>query len=151
MSAADTILAQCKRVRETGRGSWIACCPAHEDRNPSMTVRELPDGMVLVHCFSGCSVESITSACGMKLGDLFPEGAKTERHGTARAHFPVLDVLLMVEHEMNVVQIVADDIAAGRQLNRDDAERVRKCRDRLREAMRLANIERHPWKPKYAR
>jgi hypothetical protein len=31
------------------------------------------DGMVLVHCFAGCSAESIIGACGLQFDDLFPE------------------------------------------------------------------------------
>ena len=151
MSAADTLLAQCKRVRSTGNGTWVACCPAHEDKNPSMTVRELPDGMVLVHCFAGCSIESITGACGLAIGDLFPE--KTPQFGfnqrkPLRQRFPAADVLLMVGREMDIVQVVADDIAAGRTPPQADIERVRKSRDRIREAMKLAGVEEPLWRPK---
>lgn len=139
MSTADALLAQCRKVRETGHGTWVACCPAHEDKSPSMTVRELPDGMVLVHCFAGCSIESICSACGLQIGDLFPDGPlKQDKFDPIKRRFPAADVLLMVEREMDIVQIVADDIVAGRPVTSDDAERVRKCRDRIREAKRLA-------------
>jgi DNA primase len=34
--------------------SWLAKCPAHEDRNPSLSIREGEDGQVLVHCHAGC-------------------------------------------------------------------------------------------------
>jgi hypothetical protein len=36
----------------------MACCPAHDDRNPSLSVRRAPDGRVLVHCFAGCSLHA---------------------------------------------------------------------------------------------
>ena len=29
---------------------WSACCPAHDDRNPSLSIREGSDGKVLIHC-----------------------------------------------------------------------------------------------------
>jgi hypothetical protein len=37
----------------------MACCPAHDDRNPSLSVRRAPDGRVLVHCFAGCSLDAV--------------------------------------------------------------------------------------------
>jgi DNA primase len=50
----DAFLDKLTKVKRTGNGTWLACCPAHEDRSPSMSVRELDDGRVLVHCFAGC-------------------------------------------------------------------------------------------------
>ncbi|NQW09429.1 MAG: toprim domain-containing protein [Alphaproteobacteria bacterium] len=35
-------------------GGWIARCPAHEDRTPSLSIRESDDGTLLVHCHAGC-------------------------------------------------------------------------------------------------
>jgi hypothetical protein len=52
-------------------GSWMARCPAHEDSSPSLSIREGDDGRVLLHCFAGCPTESICSALGIKLSDLF--------------------------------------------------------------------------------
>lgn len=44
------------RGRPTGRGRWLACCPAHDDHNPSLLILEAPNlaGGVSVHCFAGC-------------------------------------------------------------------------------------------------
>jgi hypothetical protein len=57
-------------VRKSRRG-WIARCPAHDDRTPSMSVAEGDDGRVLVHCFAGCPPAKITAALGLRLTDLF--------------------------------------------------------------------------------
>jgi hypothetical protein len=35
--------------------NFMACCPGHEDRHPSLSIRQLSDGFVLLHCFAGCS------------------------------------------------------------------------------------------------
>ena len=40
---------------------WMAKCPAHDDRNPSLSIREL-DGKVLVHCHAGCPQRAVIDA-----------------------------------------------------------------------------------------
>jgi len=62
-------LPDCK-LQESGSG-WVACCPAHDDRNPSLSVSEGKDGRALLHCFAGCSTESILAALGLTAGDFF--------------------------------------------------------------------------------
>jgi putative DNA primase/helicase len=47
--------------RKTGC-SWLARCPAHDDREPSLSIREADDGKVLVHCHAGCEQEHVIAA-----------------------------------------------------------------------------------------
>ena len=53
-----------------GRGEWT--CPAHEDRNPSLSVSN-GDGRVLVKCHAGCTTEQVVAALGLTVSDLFDE------------------------------------------------------------------------------
>jgi hypothetical protein len=73
-------------VREVGDRA-IACCPAHEDRSPSLSVKRV-DGKVLVHCHAGCTLDDITSALGIRTGDLFDRDGRPqpERHRRARTN-----------------------------------------------------------------
>ena len=57
--------------KRNGSG-WHACCPAHEDRSPSLSINEGDDGLALVKCFAGCTVEAVCAAVGMKVADLMP-------------------------------------------------------------------------------
>ena len=57
----------------------MACCPAHADKNPSLSVSEGEGGRVLLKCFAGCPSESVVAAMGLKLADLMPERAPTDR------------------------------------------------------------------------
>jgi hypothetical protein len=43
-------------------GGYTARCPAHDDRNPSLSIREIEDGRVLFHCFAGCTFDAIRHA-----------------------------------------------------------------------------------------
>ena len=58
-------------VRPSMHG-WVACCPAHADREPSLSIGIGEDGQVLLKCFAGCSLDAIVQAIGMTVADLFP-------------------------------------------------------------------------------
>ena len=73
----ETLLNQLHKVRRTGTGEWMACCCAHEDKTPSLSVKEDADGTILLYCFAGCSAEEIIGAAGLTMGDLFPD---TDQH-----------------------------------------------------------------------
>lgn len=66
----EALLARLPGVRRSGDG-WIASCPAHRDRSPSLSVREGQHGRTLIHCFGGCSVESVCDALKIKVTNLF--------------------------------------------------------------------------------
>lgn len=50
---------------------WRARCPAHEDREPSLSIGEGADGRVIFKCHAGCTTEQVVAAVGLKVGDLF--------------------------------------------------------------------------------
>jgi len=51
----------------------MACCPAHDDKTPSLSVSEAAGGHVLVYCFAGCEPSEILSSVGMQMSDLMPD------------------------------------------------------------------------------
>jgi hypothetical protein len=56
------------RARRSGAG-WIARCPAHDDRTPSLSLALTEahgEGRVLVHCFGGCTQADIIDALGRR-------------------------------------------------------------------------------------
>lgn len=65
----EGVLARLQGVRRNGSG-WMARCPAHEDRNPSLSITER-DGRVLLHCHAGCTVEAVCAALKIEMRDLF--------------------------------------------------------------------------------
>ena len=42
--------------------AWMACCPAHEDREPSLSITTGEDGRVLVRCHAGCDQHDVIAA-----------------------------------------------------------------------------------------
>jgi len=59
-----------EKVRRTGTRKWAACCPAHDDSGPSLSVKDDGDRL-LVHCFAGCTASEVVEAMGLTLRDLF--------------------------------------------------------------------------------
>jgi putative DNA primase/helicase len=43
-------------------GGWTARCPAHDDRTPSLSIRDADENMVLVRCHAGCDQERVIAA-----------------------------------------------------------------------------------------
>ena len=60
---AETIrkLSGLDKFKRIKANEYVACCPAHDDRSPSLSITEASD-KVLVHCFSGCSQEEVLDA-----------------------------------------------------------------------------------------
>ena len=135
---ADAFLSRCEKVKSTGNGTWIACCPAHEDKHPSMTVRELEDGRVLVHCFAGCAVESILGAVGMDFDALFPDRPRQDHLPPIRRPFPLVDVFACVADETFYVAYMAATIACGHRLTDTDRRLLEQSYSRIMEARRVA-------------
>lgn len=59
-----------------------ARCPAHEDRNPSLSVKLSTDGKVLLHCHAGCAFAEITDALGIAQADTFPPNSNGKASDT---------------------------------------------------------------------
>lgn len=63
------------RAKKHG-GYWTAKCPAHEDKNPSLSIRQGKNGKVLIRCFSGCPTEAILQVMNLTFGDLYLEAER---------------------------------------------------------------------------
>lgn len=61
-------LASMLRARKC-HGYWIARCVAHEDRAPSLSIRER-EGKVVLHCFAGCRAVDILRVLNLTWKDL---------------------------------------------------------------------------------
>ena len=79
------------RSRPDGEGNYKCRCPAHDDKQASLSVREGDKGIVL-RCFAGCTLDAICSRLGMKPADLFWEddkpGKPPTRSGTKSGKAP---------------------------------------------------------------
>lgn len=118
-------------------GSWVARCPAHRDRSPSLTVRGLPDGRILLHCFAGCETAAVLEAMGLTFGDLFPQ--KLGEFRRERPAFTALEALRALTHESSVIALCASEVADGRPLSAEDAARARVAAGRIATALEFVH------------
>lgn len=133
----DIVLSHLNKVRKTSKESWVACCPSHEDKSPSLTIRELDDGRVLLHCFAGCSVEEVLASVGLTFDALFPEKL-VENAKPLRRPFPAGDVLEALASEALIVAVAASNIRQGMTLTDEDHERLWTAANRIEQARSLA-------------
>jgi hypothetical protein len=121
----DLILPLLTKVRKRQPGQWSACCPAHEDRGPSLTVRENPDGAVLVHCFAGCSADAVVAALGMDMAALFPPRAKSGREPKRQPRLLTADQAFeLLDNEMNLAAVAFGNLHNGVKLTLTDLDRL---------------------------
>ena len=66
---AEDLLSRLESVRRSGRG-WVARCPGHDDRNPSLSISEGDQGLLL-RCWAGCELAAIIAALWLAVRDLF--------------------------------------------------------------------------------
>jgi putative DNA primase/helicase len=66
---AAAIAHRCPQARQHGE-QWQACCPAHDDHTPSLSITPAAD-KVLVYCRAECPLDAILAALGLTRRDLF--------------------------------------------------------------------------------
>ena len=138
MSAADKLLSRLQRVKRTGPAKWIASCPTREDKSPSLSVRELEDGTVLLHDHGGESVEAILAAVGLSFADLYPTQPGHFAKPTRRP-FNASDVLSLVAFEATVAVLVVSDIVKRDGATEEDLARLLVAAQRLGNAAEVCN------------
>jgi len=129
----ENILSRLEKVK--GRnGAYTACCPAHSDKSPSLAIRELDDGRILMKCFADCSVQDILGAIGMDMNDLFPNVNKDLPQ--VKRKYYASDLLRVIEFEAWVVSVAAHTMSTGKKLSETDRDRMKVATARIMEAVK---------------
>src|SRR5947208_1280087 len=67
---ADMLLPRLIGVKRSQPGCWTACCPAHPDSTPSLSITEADDYRLLVYCHAGCDTTDVLAAVGLRMRDV---------------------------------------------------------------------------------
>jgi len=132
---ADKLLSRLEKVKAKGDNSWMACCPAHNDKNPSLIVTE-KDERVLIHCFSHqCPPDEICNAVGLDISDLFPEQIKIEgSRPIMKKRFPAEAILEALAEEFVIAELGLATLADGGTLNEKAQARMKEASNRFTNA-----------------
>jgi len=114
----NDLIARLEKAKRTSRDSWLTCCPAHKDRTPSLTVRGLDDGRILIHCFAGCGAADVMASLGLETADLFPEPL-ADHLPAVRQPFSAADALRALRREAAVCALSSADLAEGKPVDRE--------------------------------
>ncbi len=132
-TSTNNLISRLDKVRRTGDSQWIALCPAHADKSPSLSICDTGN-KVLIHCFAGCPAEDVLDAVGMRWGDLYSDenqavfAAATSYKGRK---FRPLKPLGPLEHERLIIEIGTADIRAGKTLSLEDRARLQTAVERV--------------------
>jgi archaellum biogenesis ATPase FlaH len=77
---AETIAQSLGKFIPKSGGGFMACCPAHDDSNPSLSIDDAENGGVLVKCWAGCTQDAVVTA--LKNRDLWPDRERVSEQVT---------------------------------------------------------------------
>lgn len=134
-------------VRPAGR-DWVAKCPAHSDRSPSLAVGVSDEQAVLLHCFAGCAAIEVVQAIGLRMSDLYPRplmlvsGAPARRKLALGYESRWRAALRAVLHESTIIQVAASDLVQRSGLSEEDHQRLTEAVERINQAWEV--LRGHP-------
>jgi hypothetical protein len=118
MTAA--VFADLVQAQQTGAGRWKAKCPAHNDRSPSLAIREGEDGHVTLFCRAGCSLDAILAALHLVADDLSGPPPSPAQAAAIRAAYETRQSAARAERKVRLaalnrvgkLQAVVNELAA---------------------------------------
>jgi hypothetical protein len=123
----ENVLNNLRKVKKTGPNKWQACCPAHDDKSPSLAIKD-DNGKILLHCFGGCGVMDVLGAIGLEPMELFPPGDGTwrpdETGRVAQSKFTAIDALRALGYVGGQLAIFAADMAEGKVLSSKERDQL---------------------------
>lgn len=136
MTALNSLLSRLEKVQPIGSNRYKALCPAHDDRSPSLAIRDDSDRLLL-HCFSGCETADVLGAIGLTFADIMPAKAIGNFKKEKRP-FYAMDVIGIIKNEATLVYIYASDMARGLTLTSADKERLLLATSRINHGYEVA-------------
>ena len=133
----NDLLSRLTKVRSKGKNTWTACCPAHNDTEPSLAIALTGDGRILLKCFAGCEALEIVHATGLELKDLFPHNGLNpygKMQQLNRDYEQRTKRQNEIDHAKIVMALYESDKEKGKKLTRQDRESIMQAFELLRHA-----------------
>jgi hypothetical protein len=137
----EKILQRLKKVKWSGTNQAMACCPAHEDKTPSLSIKDIGGGKILINCLAGCATEDVLSSIGLDWDDVMPEKTTHHRLKPTKDRVYATDALKAIRYEAQIVMLCAFDMEKGREISKEDRERLKLSVERINTALEMANVD----------
>jgi hypothetical protein len=121
----------------SGKDEYQCLCPAHNDKTASLSIKNLPDERILIHCFAGCAANDILGAVGLTFDDIVPK--RLGDFKPVSKPFNPYAVLKAISNETLLVALAGLEVANGKTLPQEDKDRLMMAVNRLREAYQLCH------------
>lgn len=138
--SVDKLLNNLQKVKRTGDGKWLACCPSHQDRTASLAITDNGDGRILINCFAGCDTYSILRSVGLDWADVMPEKSVSNYEKPVRSVIYATDALNIIRFESQVILAIAYDIKKRGMIDTEMIERLEKAMQIINKAHGAANV-----------
>ena len=133
--STEALIDRLDAVKKTGPGKYLSRCPAHDDRSPSLAIKEGDDGRVLLHCFAGCETEDVLSAIGLEFRDIMPERIGSDHSfKPARNRISTRDILSTLDHESLVIATIGADFLEHNEIDDETWSRLASAVERVNTA-----------------
>lgn len=117
------LLSRLPKARKLGESKWIANCPGHDDKSPSMGIK-LVDDRILIHCFSGCSVEEILSPLSLTVADLFPDRQRLDGNKPKVEKFNRYELFPVLVHHARILYLSFQKFLNGEEMTVSDLKSI---------------------------
>ena len=137
----EIILSRLNKVRKSSNNSFMACCPAHDDNSPSLSIKDNGDGKLLLNCLAGCDKEAILGALGLEWADIMPPNQPKEHFvKPTKQRVYATDALRAIRFETRIVCLAAYELSKGIKPNDKDMARLLVAMERINTATEMANV-----------
>lgn len=133
---SSVILSHLQKVRRLGDGRYIALCPCHDDRNPSLSVTVKPDGGVLIYCPAcGAKGTDVCRTLSIEVSALFPPSDTPKCEKQSRSGFSAWQLLHGLKDDLVRLLVVANAMKSISALSGEDRDFVSSLVIRINEGI----------------
>lgn len=136
----DNLISRLRKVRRTGNGQFIACCPSHDDRSPSLSIRDVGDGRILLNCLAGCATEDVLGAIGLDFTDISPQRPIENKVAPVKPRVYSTDALKIIQHEARIIMMAGYELRKNKPMSEEDLTRLELAIERINTAVEMANV-----------
>jgi hypothetical protein len=136
----NNLLNKLNKVKRTSTNQYIACCPAHDDKSPSLSITDKGDGKILINCYAGCGTEDVLDSIGMSFEDIMPPKVIEHKVAPIKQKVYASDALKVIQLESRIVIMAAYELRRNKPMTEQDLARLELAMERINIASEMANV-----------